>query len=275
MWARIAEPHGLVVHRVATDWARDIDLDELERLLTDQPSIGAVAITYCDTSTGVRNDVEAVCRLARRRGVLSLVDGVSAIGGMPFAFDEWDVDVAITASQKCLMSSPGVAFAALSERAWRARTASRLPHTYTDFEEIRQFVGKSRPETPGTPPVHTMLQVAEALRALHEEGLDRVYRRHEAMASIAQQGATGLGLPMQCPALAALATTVTAVALPAGVSAAAVREGMRARGIETAEALGAYGATAFRIGHMGDIREEDVVRTIAALAESLADVARA
>src|SRR5262245_382515 len=171
MWARIAELHGVWVRRVATDWARDIDLAQLDRLLDERPSIRAVALTYCDTSTGVRNDVPAACRLIGARGLLSLVDGVSAIGGMPFAFDEWGVDVAITASQKCLMSSPGVAFAALSERAWRAREASRLPHGYWDFKEIREFIGKPRPETPGTPPVHTMLQVAEALRMIHEEGL--------------------------------------------------------------------------------------------------------
>ena len=70
-------------------------------------------------------------------------------------------------------------FAAVSDRAWQARTTSRLPHGYWDFEEIRQFIGRPRPETPGTPPVHTMLQVTEALRMMHEEGLAEVYRRHE------------------------------------------------------------------------------------------------
>ncbi len=188
---------------------------------------------------------------------------------MPFAFDDWDVDVAITASQKCLMSSPGVAFAAISDRAWQARTTSRLPRFYWDFEEIRQFIGKSRPETPGTPPVHTILQVTEALRMIHEEGLAQVYRRHEQMASAARNGAAALGLSMQCPSLKAFASTVTAIALPRHARPPAIRDRIKAAGIETAEGLGPYGATAFRIGHMGDIQLEDVERTMAALGEAL------
>ena len=74
-------------------------------------------MAHSDTSTGVANDVAGVARLAQRLGVLVLVDGVSSIGGMPFAFDEWGVDAAFTASQKCLMSSPGLSFVALSDRA--------------------------------------------------------------------------------------------------------------------------------------------------------------
>lgn len=272
MWARIAESYGTVVHRFSAEWGREIDLAALQDLLEARPAIRGVALTYCDTSTGVRNDVEAACRITRARGVLALVDGVSALGGMPFAFDEWEVDVAITASQKCLMSSPGLAFAAVSDRAWQARAASRLPHGYWDFEEIRQFVTKPRPQPPGTPPVHTVLQVAEALRMMHEEGLDAVYRRHEAMATAARRGVAALGLSLQCPLLASLATTVTAIALPADAPPSAVRDAVRARGIETAEGLGPYGATAFRIGHMGDIRPGDVARTLAAIGDALAEV---
>lgn len=274
LWARIAETCGLLVHRLATDWNADIDVDALAQLLEDRSSIRGVAITYCDTSTGVRNDVAAICRLARERGVLSLVDGVSAIGGMLFAFDEWGADVAITASQKCLMSSPGLAFAAVSDRAWRARATSRLPHGYLDFEETRQFITRPRPQPPGTPPVHTMLQVTEALRALHEEGLANVFTRHDTMASAVRRGASALGLGLQCPSLTSLATTVTAIALPPSAKPLVVREAMRARGIETAEALGPYGETAFRIGHMGDIRMEDVERTLAALGETLDEIGR-
>jgi alanine-glyoxylate transaminase / serine-glyoxylate transaminase / serine-pyruvate transaminase len=106
---------------------------------------------------------------------------------------------------------------------------------------------------------------------MHEEGLDRVYRRHDQMAAAAQRGAAALGLSMQCPSLKEFATTVTAIALPAGTPPLAVRGRMKARGIETAEALGPYGATALRIGHMGDIRLDDVERTFAALAEALAE----
>jgi aspartate aminotransferase-like enzyme len=272
MWARLAEPFGIVVHRFSTGWSDDLDLAVLEDLLDRHPAIRALTLTHCDTSTGVRNDVAAACRVARAHGVLTLVDGVSAIGGMPFAFDDWGVDVAITASQKCLMSSPGVAFAALSDRAWQARTTSTLPRAYWDFDSIRREISKPRPQTPGTPPVHALLQVTEALRMMHEEGLDGVYRRHERMADHARRGVAALGLSMQCPSLKEFAATVTAVALPDGTPPAVVREKMKARGIELAGGLESYAASAFRIGHMGDIRPADVERTISALSEVLTEI---
>jgi aspartate aminotransferase-like enzyme len=125
LWGTLAESLGLTVHRVCTDWERDVDPEAVDRLLREHPAIRAVAMAYSDTSTGVANDVAAVARVARARDVLLLVDGVSSIGGMPFAFDEWGVDAAITASQKCLMSSPGLSFVVLNDRARAAIGAAR------------------------------------------------------------------------------------------------------------------------------------------------------
>ena len=114
-----------------------MDANEVAQALDAHPQAVAVLMTYSDSSTGVRNDVAAVCRVARERNVLALVDGVSAMAGMPFGFDEWEVDVAITASQKCLMSSTGLAFVALSHRAWAVNARAGLPRNYWDFGAIR------------------------------------------------------------------------------------------------------------------------------------------
>ena len=272
MWATLASSYGLVVHRIATDWDRDADPAELDQLLEREPKVRAIAMAYGDTSTGVANDVPAVAQVARRRNVLVLVDGVSSIGGMPFEFDRWEVDVAITASQKCLMSSPGLAFAVLSDRAWQANERARLPRNYWDFAEIRRQVTKAKPETPGTAPVHLVLQVAEALRMHNEETFERVYARHARMAGMARDGGAKLGLKPQCASLRQRSTTLTAFALPALLSPSPVRDGLKARGILTAAGLDRYQPTAFRIGHMGDIREDDVRRTLEALAEVLAEL---
>jgi serine---pyruvate transaminase len=272
MWATFAKSYGLVVHEVATDWDYEVDLSELDQLLARNPFVRAVALAYGDTSTGVANDVPGVARIARARDALVLVDGVSSIGGMAFEFDRWDVDVAITASQKCLMSSPGLAFAVLSERAWAATADARLPRNYWDFAEIRRQVTKTKPETPGTAPVHLVLQVAEALRMLHEETLARVHERHRHMAEVTQRGISALGLKQQCASLQRRSTTLTAIALPPELPPARVREGLKARGILTAAGLDRYQPSAFRIGHMGDIREDDVERTLAALREVVAEL---
>jgi aspartate aminotransferase-like enzyme len=271
MWAGFAESYGLVVHRISTDWTRDVDAGEVRRFLDTHAKVRAVALAYCDTSTGVRNDVAAVARAVRslRDDALVLVDGVSSLGGMPFAFDEWGVDFAVTASQKCLMSSPGLAFVALSARAWAASLNAQLPRNYWDFSEIRRHVTKPLPETPGTPPVHIVLQVAESLRMLHEEGLANVQRRHEEMAATVRKRIAELGLSAQCPALKAFSPTLTAIALPPSLAPRTVRDRLKARGILTAAGLGRFQETAFRIGHMGDIRMADIERTLAALAEAL------
>jgi aspartate aminotransferase-like enzyme len=269
LWATIAQSHDLVAHQVARDWSRDIDTAELEALLGSKPGIKAVAFAHCDTSTGVENNVRRLSEVARSFKALSLCDGISAVGGMPFTMDEWGVDVAMTASQKCLMSSPGVAFVALSERAWAAAARAKLPRGYWDFPEIRKSISAPRPMTHGTPPVHPILQVAEALRAMHEEGLERVFQRHAEMGARVRAGIASLRLSLQCPTLTRYSPTLTAVAAPPGRHPAIVRDGLRARGIEVASGLGPFEATAFRIGHMGDIRMADVERTLAALAEVL------
>jgi aspartate aminotransferase-like enzyme len=274
MWAKFAASYGLVVHRVATDWAKDIDLSEVGGALGVGRTAKGVALTYCDTSTGVCNDVAGVAKVARSHGALVMVDAVSALGGMPFAFDEWGVDFAATASQKCLMSSPGLAFAVLSERAWAANAAAKLPRNYWDFRAIRDSVTRAKPETPGTAPVHLVLQVAEALRMIHEEGLANVHRRHEEMAGAARRGAEALGLAMLFPALARYSPTVTAIALRDGVAARPLRDAIKAKGILTAAAMGTYEPSAIRIGHMGDIRIEDVERTIVALGDALHAIAQ-
>ena len=110
-----------------------------------------------------------------------------------------------------------------------------------------------------------MLQVAEALRMMHEEGLDRVFQRHVDLAQRTRAGVARLGFALQCPALSRRAPTLTAAAMPAGADPNRLRDGLLERGIEVAAGLGPFEASGFRIGHMGDIRIADVDRTLAAL----------
>jgi aspartate aminotransferase-like enzyme len=269
LWGKLADSLGLRVHRIATDWNADVEPADVERLLSEHRDIRAVAMAYGDTSTGVANDVAGVARVTRHRDVLLLVDGVSSIGGMPFAFDEWGVDAAITASQKCLMSSPGVSFVVLSERARAASARAGFPRSYWDFADIRRALSKARPEPAGTPPVHCVMQVGEALRMIHEEGLATVFRRHADMAAMVHGALDALGLSHQCPSLTRRSATVTAIALPPDHPPAVVRDAMKARGILVAGALEHFQPAAFRIGHMGDIRPPDVERTLDALRDVL------
>jgi len=231
MWAELAGSYGLVAHRVCTDWSRGVEPDEVEQALRDHPRARAVTIAHSDTSTGVQNDVAAVLALTRSRGILGMVDCISALGGIPFSFDEWGADVVVTASQKCLMASPGLAFVAVSERAWAAYESARLTRNYWDFGPVRTNLARSQPETPGTAPVHTFLQLAESLTMIHEEGLRAVFARHEAMARRVRQRASTLGFGPLFPDLGRWSPTMTALRTPKGVDPKLLRQHLVQRGI--------------------------------------------
>ena len=269
MWAGFAELYGARVVRVATDWARSVDPDEVEHALDAHPGARAVTVAHCDTSTGVLNPVAAVAAVARRRGVLVLVDAISSLGGAPVDFDAWDLDVAVTSSQKCLMSSPGISFVAVGPRAWRAAESATLPSAYLDFAAIRDALSGPRPQTPGTTPVLLVLQVLEAVRVIHEEGLDAVFARHRLMAAAVADWAARRGIALQGDGIAVRSPTLTALRMPEGTDPSAVRATVRAQGIQIAAGLGAYQGTCVRVGHMGDIRSDDVARTLAALDTAL------
>ena len=271
MWAELAETYGLVVHRVCTDWGRSVSPSEVEAAIERHPRARAVTLTHGDSSTGVLNDIAAVLRLTRSRGVLGMVDCISAFGGAPFSFDDWGADVVVTASQKCLMASPGLAFVAVSDRAWHANRSARLPRSYWDFDAVRTNLTRAQPETPGTAPVHIFLQLAESLAMIHEEGVAAFRARHAANAATARARAAALGFEPLFPELECLSPTLTALRTPPDTSPSRIRDGLRQRGILVAEGLGKHSAHSIRIGHMGDIRLDDVERTCDALAAVVAE----
>jgi aspartate aminotransferase-like enzyme len=266
MWARIAASFGLVVHRVSAGWG-PADQSAIEDALEAHPNSKALLLVHSETSTGVLNDVGAIARPAHRRELLVMVDCVSSLGGLPVCFDPWEVDVAVTASQKCLMSSPGMSFVALSSRAWSANETARLPRAYFDFSAIRRALNRPRPETPGTAPVHLFFQINEALRMIHEEGPENVFARHEKMAGMVRAWASENGFSLQHPSAQSLTPTLTALRVPEGFQVESIREGLKRRGILTARGLGEFDGTCIRIGHMGDIQPFEVQQTLEALSE--------
>ena len=263
MWASFAELYGLAVRRVCEDWDASVDPAAVAAALDDTNAV-AVLMAHSDTSTGVLNPVAAVAAEAHERDALIMVDGISSVAGTPFEFDGWGLDFAVTSSQKCLMSSPGLALAVVGERAWSRAEASSLPSAYLNFGAIRSTLARPRAETPGTTPVSLVFQVLEALRLLDEEGRDAVFDRHQAMARATRAVAEELGFSLQGPAIVDRSPTLTAMTLPETISPADVRAHMRAAGIQIAGGLGSFGSRCVRIGHMGDIRMPDLEETLVA-----------
>jgi aspartate aminotransferase-like enzyme len=272
MWAGIAESFGVIVHRVCTDWGVSADPLAVESALAAHPNCKALLMVHSETSTGVLNDVAAIVRAVRPRRLLVMVDCVSSLGGAPVCFDDWDIDVAVTASQKCLMSSPGLSFVALSEEAWRASKTARLPRAYFNFEAIQRALSRARPETPGTAPVHLFFQVNEALSMIHEEGIENTFTRHKEMGRQVQDWVGRNRFSLASTESGHLSPTLTAICAPTGFKPETIREKLKQRGILTARGLGPYESNGLRIGHLGDIRPRDVQRTLDAFSEVIKEL---
>ena len=187
----------------------------------------AVVCVHNESSTGVVADVAAIGATLRETPSLFIVDSVSGVGGLDMRMDAWGIDVLVAASQKALMCPPGLAFAAISEKAERAvATARGVPRFFFDFRRMQASLAKG--ETPFTPPVSLVLGLREALAMIEAEGLPAVLERHRRLSAALRAGCVALGLPM-FPTAPNLSPTVTAACVPAGLDGAAIVRHMHAR----------------------------------------------
>lgn len=270
MYAEIAETHGMTVHRVAKDWLSPVSLDEIAQALKDHPGVKAVTVCHNETTTACINDIRAVAALAKKHGVLTMVDAVSSAGCLPIEFDQWQLDVLVTASQKGLMAPPGLSFVVLSQAAWQAVDAAGCPKFYIQFRDIQKNLNGKRAETPGTTPMSLVASVDEALAMILTEGKENCYARHELVAAAIRAGLQAMGLSLFPAGAARRSPALTAFQVSPEVSAALRAELKTSFGIAVAGGLGkAYKDTVIRIGHMGHVYAKDALTIIAAIEASL------
>lgn len=269
-FAEIAEAFGADVRRLEVEWGTAVSPESVSAALRDFPA-SAVILTHNETSTGVTNDIPALVRRIRTEtpDATVLVDGVSSIGALPFDLDGWDVDVAISGSQKAWMSPPGLAMAAVSARGWDAYSRARMPRYYWDFRKASK--NGARGTTPFTPAVGVVRALHEALRLMTDEGPDAVYARHARIGQAVRDGVQSLGLELFArPGVAS--NTVTAVRVPPALDATKLIKGLRDRhGVVVASGQDWLKGSIFRIGHMGYVRDEDIEHLLGALAAVLSD----
>src|SRR5207245_889884 len=149
-WARLADAFRLTVHPLEEEWGTRLDPDKVGDALARHPGIKGVLLTHSETSTGVIQPVRELARVSREAGAMVLVDVVSSLGAVPFAFDDWGIDVAIGGSQKALSASPGISFVAISDRAWGAAQEAENPRRYFDWHEYEPFAEVPHPDKPWT-----------------------------------------------------------------------------------------------------------------------------
>lgn len=222
----IAEGMGARVDRMEVAWGDEPDAQNIAARLHAR-SYRAVVCVHNESSTGVVADLGTIGRVLRDSPALFIVDSVSGVGGVDMRMDEWGVDVLVAASQKSLMCPPGLAFVALSDKAWHViDTADAVPRFFFDFRRMRTSLAKG--ETPFTPPVPLLVGLGEALDMIDEEGLPAVLERHRRLSAALRAGVVALGLPM-FPRSRVLSPTVTVGCVPDGLDGSTIVRHMHAR----------------------------------------------
>jgi aspartate aminotransferase-like enzyme len=267
-WKGLAQAHGLTVRTIELEWGRRIDPAELAAALAEHP-VKAVLLTHSETSTGVIQPVRDLARVANEAGALVVVDVVSSLGAVPFEFDGWRIDVAVGGSQKALSASPGIAFVAISERAWRASETATLPRFYFDWRAYKRYAELPHPENPWTPAISVMQGLEAALELYFQDGLDAALLRHQMLSRAVKDGVQALGLDLFGEGLEDN-WTVTAIRAPEGIDADAIGDRIRSDfGCVLAPGQGPLKGKVFRIGHFGYFSELDIIRGLAALEMTL------
>lgn len=267
-WAKMAERFGLSVHRLETPFGRAVDPKEVAAVMEREAPFKAVFITHNETSTSILNPVQEVARIARKHGALVMVDAISGLLVSDLPFDAWDLDVAMTASQKSFWAPPGIAALAVSQRAWEAHQSASLPRYFWDVTMSKSFAAKG--QTPFTPPISLYFGIDEALKLIEAEGLAAIFARHERLMKALRSGLEATGLELFVKNESEASRGVTAVVPPAGLTPTQVRKAMEADfGMVIAGGQGDLTDKIFRIGHLGTVDAIDVLAVLSALEVSL------
>ncbi|MFN7230029.1 MAG: pyridoxal-phosphate-dependent aminotransferase family protein [Synechococcaceae cyanobacterium] len=268
-WVKLARAFGLEVEVIRAEWGQPLDPEAFRTALEadSAKSIKAVILTHSETSTGVINDLETIARHVRAHGTaLTIADCVTSLGACNVPMDAWGIDVIGSGSQKGYMMPPGLAFVAMSERAWAAHARSDLPKFYLDLGKYRKAAAKD--SNPFTPAVNLYYALETALEMMQTEGLEAIFARHERHRRATTAAMKAMGLPLYA-AEGHGSPAITAVA-PDGIDAESLRKEVKNRfDILLAGGQDHLKGKVFRIGHLGFVCDRDVVTAVAAIEATL------
>src|SRR3984957_20498129 len=268
-WGHAATAMGVEVEVLKGDWRRAIRPSEVEaRLRADKNhSIKAVLAVQVDTASGAFNDIEAIGKAIKAAGhpALFMVDAVASLGCMPFEMDKWGIDVAMSGSQKGLMTPPGLGFVAANDRAREVHKKANLRTPYWDWTE-REGPEHYR-KYAGTAPVHLLFALRKAINMLSEEGLPHAFERHRLLAEAVRRAVAvwseGQALGFSITHARERANTVTTITLADGHDPAVLQRYCKEKcGLVLGTGIGELQGKAFRIAHMGHVNAPMTLGTL-------------
>lgn len=272
-WRDLAKAYGCTVEVLSVPYGETFSMDQLRQMLT--PDLRCVYMQATESSTGARHDVQAIANLVRATSAdtLLVVDAITGLGTTHFDVDGWGIDVIIGGSQKALMIPPGLAYLAVSERAWQRMESARSPRYYFDLRKERKSAAKGESAyTPATSLIAAMGAALDYVRQMGDGdlalGRKRLVDNAELCAEMTRAAVPALGLELFSPA--APAAALTAIAAPPGLdSSAIVKEFRESFNAVVANGQGEMKGKLFRIAHIGYYDYLDTIGIIAALEQVL------
>ena len=274
-WAAMGRGFGLEVEILPADRRRGADMAALRSVLAadTEHAIKGVCVVHNETATGLMIPLPEVRAAIDACGhpALFLVDTISSLASLEFRMDDWGVDCVVGGSQKGLMLPTGMSFTGVSEKGMKAHRTAGLKRYYFDWTLMEKRAQKS---FIGTLPVNMFYGLRESVRLLEEEGLDNVVARHHRLAEATRRAvqvwAANDGPRLFCMSPDRYSDSVTAVLMPDGYDAEAVRRCARTRfNVSLGGGLGPLGGKVFRIGHLGDLNEPMLLGALAAVEMAL------
>jgi alanine-glyoxylate transaminase / serine-glyoxylate transaminase / serine-pyruvate transaminase len=265
LWKEMAERLQLVPQFIETDWRRGADVDAIGAALKAdaQHRIKAVCVVHNETSTGCTSRIDEVRAVMDAAGhpALLLVDTISSLASIDYRHDEWGVDVTVAGSQKGLMLPPGLSFNAISAKALKAAETARLPRSYWDWRPM--LAANETGYFPYTPGTNLLYGLDSAVKMLLEEGLPNVFARHDRHAEATRRAVRAWGLETQCADPRHHSSSLTAVRVPEGHSADNLRAVILEKyNMSLGNGLGQLKDRVFRIGHLGDFSDLQLIGTL-------------
>jgi alanine-glyoxylate transaminase/serine-glyoxylate transaminase/serine-pyruvate transaminase len=259
LWQSMAARLGLIPEFVEGDWRKGADPARIEARLADDSkhAIKAVCVVHNETSTGVTSRVDEVRKAIDRakHPALFMVDTISSLASIDYRHDEWGVDVTVAGSQKGLMLPPGLSFNAVSDKALAAGKSAKLARSYWSWDEM--IAANKDGWFPYTPATNLLYGLRVSLRMLvEEEGLEKVFKRHDRHAEATRRAVRAWGLEIYCANPAEYSSSLTAVLMPEGTSEIAFRNVVLEHfNLSLGSGLTKLRDKVFRIGHLGDFND--------------------
>ena len=265
LWKEMAERLALDPVFIDTDWRRGADVDAIGAALAEDRAhrIKAVCVVHNETSTGCASRIDEVRAAmdAAHHPALLLVDTISSLASIDYRHDEWGVDVTVAGSQKGLMLPPGLSFNAVSPKALKAAETAKLPRSYWDWRPM--LAANESGYFPFTPATNLLYGLNTAVTMLLEAGLQNVFARHDRHAEATRRAVRSWGLELQCADPRHYSSSLTAVRVPEGHSADALRAIILDRfNMSLGNGLGILKDQVFRIGHLGDLGDLQLIGTL-------------